>query len=471
MIGLNTHFKFKFFFLISFLWVGSSIKAQERRATGLVFNKTQYQKGVKSQNLDGISGAKARTMPLRISLHPFCPTPQDQKAEPSCAAWATAYGAMTIHHAIQRKVSNVRDVDKIAYSKAFVFNQFCDKPDCIRPIEDVFSFLQKQGTCLAATFRNDVPMAQKPDILAINEAARFRLDTFLTVYDPDTIISLDKNIIRLKRLLADSSPVIVGIRVPISFEKANKVKKWHILPDDIIDSTADAHALCLVGYDDIDSTFELMNSWGSNWGNGGFLKVPYTDLIRLLMCAYTLKPHFEDCTDCIEVTLRRAIKYDEHGVTQFEEVRVMYDATSKAYKTRQKSWHEGTGFQMAIRSAPVGWLVYAFGLSPSGEVNIFSEGTINQETIEKVIPNDNNQLEIEGGGTEYMCLLFSKGPLSNFTENIKKLQKPTSKSFSDQIQDIFSDTLLIRPTMIDTRMGFKYPKNTDKAIAIILNIN
>jgi hypothetical protein len=474
MVGLDSRLRLRFFFLICFLWIFTAVQAQDRRATGLVFNKTQYKKDVKKQNLDGVSGTKARTMPVRINLRPFCPSPQDQSSEPSCATWATAYSAMTIHQAIQRKVTNVRDVDKIAYSKTFVFNQFCDTSDCIPPIEKVFEFLQKKGTCLAATFRNDVPMTQKPDLLAMNEAARFRLDTFMTVYDPDTVISLDKKITRFKRLLADSIPVIVGVLLPYSFRKINKIQKWRIEPNPFIDSSA--HALCLIGYNNTDSTFELMNSWGYDWGDGGFVKVHYTDLVSMLQCAYTLKPHFEALTDSscqsIEVTLRKAIKFNKRtSIIESEEIRVKYDAPSKAYKTQQKSWREGTGFQMSIRSAPIGWRFYAFGLSPLGEASIFSEGIITPEMIEKVIPAENNQLEIEGGGTEYMCLMFSKTPLSNFAENIKKLQKPTNKSFTEQIEDIFSPTLLVKPAMISERMGVQCLKNTDKTIALILNIN
>lgn len=456
-----------------FLFATTSVQAQERRATGLTFDKAKYKKDVKTQNLDGVSGTKARTMPYRINLRPYCPTPQNQNAEPSCAAWATAYGAMTIHYALQRKVTNVRDIDKIACSKAFVFNQFCNESNCSPMIDSILLFLQKQGTCLAATFRNDVPIAQKPDLLALNEATRFRLDTFNTVYDPDTIISLDKNITRLKRLLADSMPVIVGVQLPYSFQKINKIQQWRFTPNEAIDS--DAHALCLVGYDDIDSTFELMNSWGLGWGNGGFVKVHYTDLIGFMRCAFILKPHFDNLTDTaterIEIALRRAIKYDERGIPQFEEVRVRYDTTEKAYKTLQKSWRSETGFQMSIRSAPIGWRFYAFGLSPSGEASIFSEGIITPEMVEKVIPAENVQLQIEGGGTENMCLLFSKGPLSNFAENIRKLRKSSTQTFTEQIQTLFSDTRLTQPTMISERMGVKCPKNTDKSIAIILNIN
>ena len=460
---------FKIFLIANFLCIFATVDAQHR-AAGLVFNTPQYKRSVKTtQNLDGVSGTKARAVPLRMSLRGYCPMAQDQKSEPSCAAWATVYGAMTIHHAIQRNVHNGPDVDKLAHSKAFIFNQFCDSSQCVVGIEDVFQLLQKQGTCLASTFRNDVSIKQKPDGIAIREAARFRLDTFTAVYDPDTVITIDKQILRLKRLLADSSPVIVGIALTQSFER-NEKTTWRLQPDDFIDSTA-GHALCLIGYDDIDSTFELMNSWGLAWGNGGFRKVHYTDLIKVLLCAYTLKPHFETIAKTVEIALRRPFKYNEISVAQFEEVRVQYDTKSNEYHTLQRSWSEGIGFRLAIISPPMGCYVYAFGLNPTGETSIFYEGVMNVDMVEKVIPEEGNQLAIEGGGSEYMCLMFSKHPLSNFSEKIKKLQKPTLQNMNEQIQALFSDIILKQTVMTTDRMGFPYSKETDKATVVILRIN
>ena len=462
---------FKIFLIANFLCIFATVDAQ-RRASGLVFNTPQYKRSVKTtQNLDGVSGTKARAVPLRMSLRTYCPMAQDQKNEPSCAAWATVYGAMTIHHAIQRQVNNRPDVDKLAHSKAFIFNQFCDSSQCVIGIEDIFQLLQKQGTCLASTFRNDIAIKQKPDGVAKREAARFRLDTFTTVYDPDTIITVDKQIMRLKRILADSTPIIVGVALTQSFER-NEKTIWRLQPDDFIDTTKiAAHALCLIGYDDIDSTFELMNSWGLAWGNSGFRKVHYTDLIKVLLCAYTLKPHFETTTQTVEIALRRPFKYNEIRVTQFEEVRVQYDTKSNEYHTLQRSWREGTGFQLAIMSPPVGCYVYAFGLNPAGETSIFYEGVITTNMIEKVIPEEGNQLAIESGGSEYMCLMFSNHPLSNFREKIKKLQKPTLQNINEQIQALFSDIILEKAVMTTDRMGFLYSKETDKATVVILKIN
>jgi C1A family cysteine protease len=38
------------------------------------------------------------------------------------------------------------------------------------------------------------------------------------------------------------------------------------------------HAVLAVGYDDAEQRFEVRNSWGDRWGNGGYFTMPYAYL-------------------------------------------------------------------------------------------------------------------------------------------------------------------------------------------------
>jgi C1A family cysteine protease len=39
-----------------------------------------------------------------------------------------------------------------------------------------------------------------------------------------------------------------------------------------------AHAVCAVGYDDQEKRLLVRNSWGSDWGMGGYFTMPYSYL-------------------------------------------------------------------------------------------------------------------------------------------------------------------------------------------------
>jgi C1A family cysteine protease len=38
------------------------------------------------------------------------------------------------------------------------------------------------------------------------------------------------------------------------------------------------HAVLAVGYDDAEQRFDVRNSWGDQWGNGGYFTMPYAYL-------------------------------------------------------------------------------------------------------------------------------------------------------------------------------------------------
>ncbi len=448
------------------------VVAQTPRAKGLVFNAPQYHRAVKLRDLE-VRGI--RELPLRVSLRPFCPTPQDQGAEPSCTAWAIAYGALTVQQAIRRKASNPVDVDKIACSKSFVFNQTAgNDARNIPTIEATFTLLKARGVCLAATFRNDLPVEAKPDELAVEEAKSRRVLSVTEVYDLDMTIALRRQIQRLKRLLADSLPIVVGMRVPYSFSNLT-TRTFRYDPAEPVDSSA--HALCLVGYDDIDSTFECMNSWGTAWGgDGGFVRFHYRDFFSLLCCAYRLTPQFmvekRAAASKGAVVLRRSTGYNAARTAQFEEIRVRYDTVQKHYQSVEPTWPLDMGFQITLREMPNGWWVYIFNADEQGVVTLLHQAQVWDNAIEKAIPGEDSKFEIEEPGVEWLGVLCAKEPLPDFQMPLQTYLQAHSGSIHTKTNVYFKDTLPEPPVFTTYRMGFSFPKNaTGKATLLMLKMN
>jgi hypothetical protein len=373
---------------------------QAQRAKGFRYNAAQYQLNAQKRGLDDRRG---RPMPLVLSLRPFCPTPQDQGAEPSCTAWATAYGAMTVQYALARRVAHAHDVDKIACSKSFVYNALLH--DSTATIEATFDFLKANGTCLAATFGNHEPTDNQPDALAKAEARGFRLLQMEEVYNPDTNIAQVRQVRRFKRLLADSVPMVVGMRLPYSFSNL-MAHRYHPEPDEPLDSAA--HALCLIGYDDVDSTFELMNSWGTTWGQEGFVRIHYQDFLRMLCCAYRMAPQFVlpryRSARRLEVVVRRPNGYDNAQRPRFEEVRVALDTAQHCYRPQQTPWHLGQGCQLVLRQVPPNWWVQAYSYAPQSGLVALYDAQVPPSAVEPVLPSEDRQIEPEEPGTERLFL-------------------------------------------------------------------
>ena len=78
--------------------------------------------------------------------------------------------------------------------------------------------------------------------------------------------------------LTEGFPFVFGFAVYESFE-SDAVKKTGIVNLPKKDERQiGGHAVCAVGYDDTSSRFLIRNSWGADWGMGGYFTMPYAYL-------------------------------------------------------------------------------------------------------------------------------------------------------------------------------------------------
>ena len=81
------------------------------------------------------------------------------------------------------------------------------------------------------------------------------------------------------------------MKLPESFFRATKV--WRAKPEDKGTKAKKHgyHAMVVIGYDDNyeGGAFRLLNSWGTAWGDGGYIWVPYADYEEWAMGA--LQPY------------------------------------------------------------------------------------------------------------------------------------------------------------------------------------
>ena len=139
-------------------------------------------------------------------------------------------------------------------------------------LSEAIQFLETNGDCLSRHFDADVDDAQRqPDSSLAKAAQTFAIAGFTEIFTTNDQAAV--KVQRVKQALAQNKPVAIGLAVRRNFFMLKNARYWH---PDLGDTTpAGGHALVVVGYDDKKQAFQLMNSWGKEWGKEGFIWVKY----------------------------------------------------------------------------------------------------------------------------------------------------------------------------------------------------
>jgi C1A family cysteine protease len=140
----------------------------------------------------------------------------------------------------------------------------CDSGAMIR---DGIKSVVKQGVCDENEWAYDIArFADQPPGTCYTDAKRNRAAGYQRV--PRTLN-------QFKGCLAHGYPIVFGFRVYQSFESP-EVARTGVVPMPAPGEEAlGGHAVLAVGYDDATGRFLVRNSWGPDWGDGGYFTLPY----------------------------------------------------------------------------------------------------------------------------------------------------------------------------------------------------
>ncbi|MBK8340341.1 MAG: C1 family peptidase [Flavobacteriales bacterium] len=205
-------------------------------------------------------------LPARFDLASWFPEAGAQGDRNSCTGWAVGYALRSFQENRLNRVDPERDTTgTVAFSPAFVYNytmQYLSKGDC------------DQGTDL--------------------------LDALTVAVD---------NRAQWKHHLFAGQPIVVAMSIDRSFmtlglDAAASGKEFVWAGPDTLDPDLLilGHALICAGYDDADSTYLVLNSWGTDWGRNGWCRIPYHVMAEWCYGAYVAEaapPMEPDRTPCV----------------------------------------------------------------------------------------------------------------------------------------------------------------------------
>ena len=484
------------FILLNLLIIGFAPLAAQR--SGLLCSDAKYES---VPLLPSYSGAKYNEVPLRVSLKKYCPVPGDQKQMGACVGWAVGYGALTIARAQKAGLTDPSEITEMANSAAFIYNQIkLQADDCTTGayIEDALALLKTNGDCLEKSFNY-----QKTDCRALPEANQLAEANQYRIQDYAAVFTLDETskskISKACKVLATQTPMVVGLAVtPDFWEIKPGTQLWNPLENE---APTGFHAMVLVGYDNVEKQFELLNSFGASWGRNGFIRMPYDDFERLCRYAYVLMPDFnsQPLTENIasqvvtetslsgEFVFRKPAGYlttsEGEEVPFFEEVATHWNADQGIYTTKVPYFEVGDVFQLVAREIPRGRYAYVFSQSPESKVNLHfpkmvaagkTASFVLEKTAEIVIPNEETVLQLPTPGADYLCILYSNAPIVDMDKRLQSLQNGAAP-FPERVAMAFQDILIpaAQVRFSDHKMAFNALSKTNSqqvAVPLILKV-
>ena len=465
-----------------------TLSGQDRHGMGANFSMETIAKTPRKVQM---SFQSFRGMPEQSTLEPYCPTPGDQGNHGTCVAFANGYGIATLLYAKAHNITDKSVINKYIFSPTFLYELIKDPSDqeCqmgTDPIKAILSLIS-QGNALIRTVPYNCGFAISNE--AKNEAINYKISDGSVLFGPEEYKKPADEMIQLtKKAILEGSPVSGGFHLPESFFKINS-EVWISDPNEVDkDWKHNGHAMAVVGFDDnkAGGAFRILNSWGTNWADHGFLWMRYEDYTRYCILGLQIfgNPLTPDPAENVKPEPKPQPKPDPtpdpkpqpkpapvvnmmslSGNVEFKlntgenmpvnkissrNLMVEEEVTAKedlvAY-TMMNSYSSGTKFRFYMTIDKEAY-IYAFATDLTGKINRilpFDDLTSTHVGSNSIVafPSDTKIIKMdENKGTDYLLILYSKSPL-DVNEMLERMNK-TKGGLSAKIVAALGDKLIAK---------------------------
>lgn len=443
------------------------------------------------------SGEASLNNVYKVDLSQYAPSVGNQGDIGSCVGWSTS-NAITISNAMKNNWTK-DEIDKKALSALYIYNNIklfgCEYGSSLY---DAGRWLMSNGDCSRLAFDTDVNNCEKKVDDNCKNAKRFIIKEFLALFNSESLSK--ERIYKTKLSLVDSIPVVVGMDVRRNFFKP----QGEFWDPELMDTTyVGGHAMCVVGFSDAKKAFKILNSWGKDWGNDGYIWVKYKDYKKYCKYAYQyiIKEKdpivddpivtdentevIDDPKESIPITGQFDFEYytfdsDDKPVPNVTAAK--YDA-GYMYSLAKKDWEYGDLFRFIVKDVPKQRYVYSFSMDASGlnvhyprgvefdeSDNSYSAGEspiiLKRDNI--IVPTPDTALIREEEGEDHICILYASEKIVDFTKRLSKLRH-SDMPFAEALNDSFGEIFIAAKEInyANDKMAFSANTNKEKFVVPI----
>jgi hypothetical protein len=448
-------------------------QSEDRYSRGAILDEEAYSRLPKKASL---ATRSYEGLPRAFSLKRFAPLPGDQTDYGTCVAWASAYAARTISESVALGRNSQNEITRNVFSPVFVYRNIRpDDPECRRGAQIFWALdlMKEQGAVKMLEIERIVDFPQV-DLSLYNSSRKFPIADYVTLFSKEERYKPGLVTRIVKKSLSEGKPVIIGMNTPNSFMEAKDI--WR--PAENPERYYGGHAMCVVGYDDErgGGAFEVINSWGRKWGNGGFIWIPYPVFVDFVMESYEMIENLAIYSDAVKFAgfaRVEVISVPAGGTSPFTAPLVF--SPEGFYKTTA-ALGAGTELRFVAGCGESAYL-YAFAVSQetgsagfSIPLQLFPQAgaspLLNYRDSAVVLPGEQKTLVLDNSkGMEYLILLYAKEPL-NPRDIIRRFENGRG-TVNDRLSAALGERLLIAGAA-GTEAAFSLETGDSKKVAALI---
>lgn len=442
--------------------------------SGYNFSPSEFNKASVYEGLE--DDKNKNPLPEAVSLLRFAPDRLNQGQQGSCVAWSCAYASQTI----LTSAATGQDPNSIRFSPSYLYNQ-------IKLEGCQGSYLQR---AMEAMSRNGgVPLSQypyreddcdrEPTSSDVQSGRQNVIHGFTRITDGDNINSI--SIRGVKEHLAKNAPVAIGMMVGQSFMQDMMGRElWTPQGMDASQMGMGGHAMSVIGYDDrkFGGAFQIMNSWGPEWGKNGVGWVRYGDFKEYVREAYGIDP-LPKRSNVANIPLECNIGL----VNNADKKNIPLKVTGGNVFQTVSPIAIGTRFKMSIENATECY-IYVFGLETNNSTYVLFPYLKQGETVSKhspycgitgyrLFPKAQSMEADNIGNKDYIAIVVSKEELDYNALNTA-ITRSTRADFAGRVNEALQSILISTARFNNTNDGriyFKVDANSNKAVACVVAID
>lgn len=437
-------------------------------STGANFDPAKYSA---TEIYEPLSDNKKYPLPEKVSLLKYAPKRLNQGQQGSCVAWASAYSARSIMKARETGA----DPNTTTFSPAFLYNQIALSGCQGSYLQEAMKVMQGKGLVPFEEMQyTDQDCSTKPNQQQLRSAEEYKIDGYQRLSGGANGNDISKvNMLAIKQNIAQGAPVVIGMMVGGSFMQSMSGKDlWTPIDSDYSMRGFGGHAMTVIGYDDYKFAqnmggFQIMNSWGEDWGNKGIAWVSYDDFNHFVKEAYGIYPMADanaPTTTILDAKL--GIILNSNGANLgFTQIGNNTFQTNRDMKPNED-------FKLETINN-IECYVYIFAQEADGSTTVLFPYTAKHSPFcgikgQRLFPRDYSLYPDEVGNADYFAVVVTKRPL-DYEVFKTKLNNARGTSYTEKINSLIpnSGVRIQAGSQISLNADFASP---EAAVAVVIEV-